>query len=86
MIDKAVEIIKNSDRVTGFTGAGISVESGIPPFRGENGLLERKWIELYCKGDWESCIRYHLQERGQSYPNWMLPDGTIGEKLCRKRV
>ena len=41
MIDKAVEIIKNSDRVTGFTGAGISVESGIPPFRGENGLWNR---------------------------------------------
>lgn len=41
MIDKAVEIIKNSDRVTGFTGAGISVESGIPPFRGENGLWNK---------------------------------------------
>ncbi|MEA3457685.1 MAG: NAD-dependent deacylase [Candidatus Thermoplasmatota archaeon] len=41
MIDKAVEIIKNSDRVTGSTGAGISVESGIPPFRGENGLWSK---------------------------------------------
>jgi len=38
MIDKAASIILNAEHVTAFTGAGISVESGIPPFRGENGL------------------------------------------------
>jgi hypothetical protein len=36
---KASEVIKKSHQLTAFTGAGISVESGIPPFRGENGLL-----------------------------------------------
>ena len=41
MIKKAVELIKNAERVTAFTGAGISVESGIPPFRGENGLWNK---------------------------------------------
>lgn len=35
---RAVELIFKSSRTTAFTGAGISVESGIPPFRGENGL------------------------------------------------
>lgn len=35
---KAAELIKNSDHVTIFTGAGVSVESGVPPFRGVNGL------------------------------------------------
>ena len=35
---KAAEIIKNAKHVCAFTGAGISVESGIPTFRGENGL------------------------------------------------
>ncbi len=35
---EAAEIIKNATHLTAFTGAGISVESGIPPFRGENGL------------------------------------------------
>jgi len=30
--------IKKAARVAAFTGAGISVESGIPPFRGENGI------------------------------------------------
>jgi len=41
MIDKAIEMIKNAKRITAFTGAGISVESGIPPFRGENGLWRK---------------------------------------------
>ncbi len=41
MIEKAAELIKNANHVTAFTGAGISVESGIPPFRGENGLWSK---------------------------------------------
>ena len=40
-IQKAADIIKNANRVTAFTGAGISVESGIPPFRGKNGLWSK---------------------------------------------
>ncbi|MGM0547763.1 MAG: SIR2 family NAD-dependent protein deacylase [Bacillota bacterium] len=35
---KAAALIKNSKHTTVFTGAGVSVESGVPPFRGENGL------------------------------------------------
>jgi NAD-dependent deacetylase len=35
---RAVKAITDSSYCTAFTGAGISVESGIPPFRGENGL------------------------------------------------
>lgn len=41
LFKEAAELIKNSNRVTAFTGAGISVESGIPPFRGENGLWNK---------------------------------------------
>jgi NAD-dependent deacetylase len=37
-VQSAVETIRSSRHCTGFTGAGISVESGIPPFRGKNGL------------------------------------------------
>ncbi|MBN1231223.1 MAG: NAD-dependent deacylase [Anaerolineales bacterium] len=40
-IEKAVEVIQKSKYVVAFTGAGISVESGIPSFRGENGLWSR---------------------------------------------
>ena len=35
---KAAELIKSSEHTTVFTGAGVSVESGVPPFRGVNGL------------------------------------------------
>lgn len=40
-IEKTVKLLLKSKRTTAFTGAGISVESGIPPFRGENGLWSR---------------------------------------------
>jgi len=47
----------------------------------EQGKLERKWIELYCKGDWESCVRYQMEETGKYHPDNMLPDGSINEEL-----
>ncbi|HHU58279.1 MAG TPA: RNA polymerase subunit sigma, partial [Bacteroidales bacterium] len=34
-------IIKEAKYCMAFTGAGVSVESGIPPFRGENSLWTR---------------------------------------------
>ncbi|NOZ87253.1 MAG: uracil-DNA glycosylase [Deltaproteobacteria bacterium] len=47
----------------------------------ESGMLEKKWIESYCKGNWGKCIRYQMEENGKAHPDWMLPDGTIEEKL-----
>jgi hypothetical protein len=40
-IKQAALLIKKSKRTVAFTGAGISVESGIPPFRGEGGLWNK---------------------------------------------
>ncbi|MFV0591200.1 MAG: SIR2 family NAD-dependent protein deacylase [Draconibacterium sp.] len=37
-VKEAAEIIRKARYAVAFTGAGISVPSGIPPFRGENGL------------------------------------------------
>ena len=47
----------------------------------ENGTLSKQWIEKYCMGDWEICKRYHMEEKGVTHPDWMLPDGTIDEQL-----
>lgn len=41
MYEEAARLIRKSSRSVAFTGAGISVESGIPPFRGKNGLWNR---------------------------------------------
>jgi len=41
MYKEAAKIIKSAKRCTAFTGAGISVESGIPPFRGKHGLWNK---------------------------------------------
>ena len=41
LIQQARELVKNSKRISALTGAGISVESGIPDFRSEGGLWER---------------------------------------------
>jgi len=40
-IKRAADLIRKSKHTTAFTGAGVSVESGIPPFRGAEGLWSR---------------------------------------------
>ncbi len=40
-LQEAADVLKRSSHTTAFTGAGISVESGIPPFRGAYGLWSR---------------------------------------------
>ncbi|MEE4197274.1 MAG: Sir2 family NAD-dependent protein deacetylase [Bacteroidales bacterium] len=48
-IDQAVKVISTAREAIAYTGAGISVESGIPPFRGEDGLWNKydpKYLDL----------------------------------------
>lgn len=47
----------------------------------ETGKLEKKWIEQYCKGKWEECVRFQMEESGKYHPDWMLPDGSQDESL-----
>jgi NAD-dependent deacetylase len=48
LIKKAAEAIFRSRSCVALTGAGISVGSGIPPFRGEGGLWEKYDPEEYA--------------------------------------
>lgn len=41
LIDEAAELLTRASRVVVFTGAGVSTESGIPDFRGRDGIWTR---------------------------------------------
>lgn len=49
--DKAAEALRAASCAVASTGAGISVESGIPSFRGENGLWQKYPPEEYASID-----------------------------------
>lgn len=51
LITQAAQIIANSKNVVAVTGAGISVESGIPDFRSPGGLWSRYSPEEYASID-----------------------------------
>ena len=51
MIRRAAEAIKRSKTAIAFTGAGISVESGIPDFRSAGGLWEKYDPAIYASID-----------------------------------
>jgi NAD-dependent deacetylase len=61
LINNAAMVLKESKFAVAFTGAGISVESGIVPFRGENGiwnkyeekLFEISYFSSHTKEAWE---------------------------------
>ncbi|KZX13984.1 Sir2 family NAD-dependent protein deacetylase [Methanobrevibacter filiformis] len=40
-IKKFKELIENSENILFFGGAGVSIESGIPDFRSEKGILKQ---------------------------------------------
>ena len=48
LIQRAAKDLLNSKKTIAFTGAGISVESGIPDFRGAQGLWEKYDPEEYA--------------------------------------
>ena len=72
-----IDLIKNAKCLTAFTGAGISVESGIPPFRGAGGLWEKydpKYIEIeffysHPKESWAEMKKIFFNSMGVAKPN-----------------
>jgi len=43
----------------------------------EEGKLDIKWIDGYCKGNYHRCIRREMEEEGKYHSDNMLPDGAI---------
>ena len=46
-----------------------------------SGLIDGRWAERYCRGDWARCERYRMEAAGRAQPDWMLPDGSLDERL-----
>lgn len=73
----AAEWILESKNTVLFTGAGISVESGIPPFRGEDGLWSKynpsfllmSNFRKYPKESWELIYEIFYEFFNQANPN-----------------
>lgn len=74
---KAKELITNAKHLVVFTGAGISVESGIPPFTGQGGLwtqYDPKFIELsyffaHPEDSWKEIYKIFYKFMDQAKPN-----------------
>ena len=47
----------------------------------ENGKLDKKWIEKYCHGNLQDCVRFYKEENGIYHPDNMLPNGEIDKSL-----
>jgi len=73
----AGKAIQNSKYMVAFTGAGISVESGIPPFRGAEGLwskydpqvLELGYFYAYPFDSWVVIKEIFYDFFGKAHPN-----------------
>jgi len=72
LIGEAARLIKRSRYVTALTGAGISVESGIRPFRGPGGLWTEfgepsmdgyRTFEANPRGYWEEMLSHARKSR-----------------------
>ena len=75
--ENAVNLIKNANHMVAFTGAGLSVESGIPPFRGKGGiwnsydpaLLELEEFKHKTKESWKLLKKLFYTHFGTAQPN-----------------
>ena len=76
-IQEAIEILKDSKYTVAFTGAGISVESGIPPFRGPGGLwsqydpiiLDLDYYSIHSDKSWPVVKKLFFDFFGSAKPN-----------------
>jgi len=76
-IRSAASLIRSARYLTAFTGAGISVESGIPPFRGPGGLwskydprmLELDYFRAHPEKSWPILREIFYDHFGKARPN-----------------
>jgi NAD-dependent deacetylase len=78
-LDSVAELIRGSDRLVAFTGAGISTESGIPDYRGPNGVWARQAIPHIDTVRHDTASRLeHWQDRRRRYPEMLAREPNAG--------
>ncbi len=77
MTERFAEIVGDSSRIVFFGGAGVSTESGIPDFRGENGLYGLVPEDIISHGYFNSNTKefYEFYKDKMLYPS-ALPNNT----------
>ena len=86
MIDQAAALVRRSRHVVAFSGAGLSVESGIPPYRGPGGLwtkhgqpplLSYKQFAEDPRGWWESRLSAETEPGNPVYEMKLAVDRAM---------
>ena len=74
LTERLAELIRESDNIVFFGGAGVSTESGIPDFRSAKGIYSERWKRNYSPEEIIShtFYEYHPEEFWEFYK----------EKLC----
>jgi NAD-dependent deacetylase len=76
-LKQAADLLRKAKYAVAFTGAGISVESGIPPFRGDDGLwnsahpifLEIEYFKKKPLQSWQKIKEIFYDTLGDAEPN-----------------
>lgn len=76
-IAQVVDLLKKAKHITALTGAGVSVASGIPPFRGANGLwnkydpifLDLEYFYAHPQKSWRLIKEIFYDFMGDAKPN-----------------
>lgn len=80
-LDRVADLVRMSERMSIFTGAGVSTESGIPDYRGPNGVWARQAIPHVdtIRTDDEARAE-HWQHRRHRYPEMLARVPNAGHE------
>jgi len=80
-LDRVADLVRMSERMSVFTGAGISTESGIPDYRGPNGVWARQAIPHIdtIRTDDEARAE-HWRDRRHRYPEMLARVPNAGHE------